>query len=659
MGGTIGDRREREVSSVPRIDEHGLVGNLRSTALVSNSGTVDSMCLPDADSPSIFAALLDSGQGGHLSVDLTDLPDGERLRLRQNYLPNTNILITRFEGAGGITQVRDFMVPVHLTAQRGGLFVRRVTALHGPRSVRLSCWPGFDYARAPHRAELSADRRTALFSSDAGRFRLYCSTELTLTDRSRGPEATAEADLAVDEVVLLVLEWLDDASDDASRDGDHSQADSDAAAGPSAEPAQWGSADDMLGRIDDWTLATEHYWHSWVDSTTYAGGWSDAVRRSALCLKLLQHEPTGGIVAAPTFGLPEWPGAERNWDYRYVWLRDAAFVIFAFLRIGFVDEATAFTHWLARRCVDINAESGLHPVYRLDGTPPQDEQELGHLAGYAGSRPVRIGNAAYGQVQLDVLGEVMDGLYLFDRIRPISWDLWQALGVQLDWLADHWRDPDSGIWEVRGPDQQFVSSKLLVWVAFERALRLARRRGLPGAREKWQSAADSAYGWVQEQGWNAEVNSYVQRAGSADLDASALLIPMLRFASGTDPRVLATLDAISEALTTDSMLYRYRTPAGVGSGDPDPTLDGVGGREGTFTVCTFWYVENLARAGRLHEARLAFEKVLTYAGELGLFSEQIGPSGESLGNYPQALTHLGLISAATTLDAALRAGKSS
>ena len=454
----------------------------------------------------------------------------------------------------------------------------------------------------------------------------------------------------------MVLEWRRPDADDQSRRG-----------------VIRGSAQQTIGQVDGWAHATEHYWHSWVDSTSYSGGWADPVRRSALCLKLLQHQPTGGIVAAPTFGLPEWPGADRNWDYRYVWLRDAAFVIFAFLRIGFVDEATAFTHWLARRCVDINAENGLHPVYSLDGTPPDEEQELAHLSGYADSRPVRIGNAAYAQVQLDVLGEVMDGLYLFDRIRPISWDLWLALGVQLDWLAEHWQQPDSGIWEIRGEQQQFTSSKLLVWVAFERALRLARRRGLPGDRDKWQGVADAAYRWVQEQGWDADLGAYVQRAGAADLDASTLLIPMLRFASGTDPRVLANLDAIGGQLATDSMLYRYRF-----SGSPERTTrvrtrearrrrprcglggrradDGVGGPEGTFTVCTFWYVENLARAGRLHEARLTFEKVLTYANELGLFSEQIGPAGEALGNFPQALTHLGLISAATTLDQALRSG---
>ena len=612
----------------PMIDQHGLIGDLRTTALIASDGTVDSLCLPDADSPSIFAALLDRAVGGHLSIELTDLDAGDQVRRRQNYVPYTNVLITRLQAAAAITEIRDFMLPGELADGRTGVLVRSVSALHGPRDVRLICWPGFDYARADHEAQLSDDGRTCLFDHPgAGRLRLTSSHDLHLLDRERGPEARCEIGLAAGDTVTWILDWIEDD-------------------GPDDHPP-------TVTQTDDWALATEDYWHRWVDSSTYRGRWAEPVLRSALCLKLLQHEPTGGIVAAPTFGLPEWPGAGRNWDYRFVWLRDAAFVVFALLRIGFVDEATRFTDWLTRRCVEITDGSGLRPVYRLDGTSPEPEEELGHLRGFADSTPIRIGNAAYEQTQLDVLGEVLDGLYLFDRVRPISWELWQALGHQLDWLVAHWRDPDAGIWEMRGDPQQFVSSKLLVWVAFERAVRLARRRGLPGKREEWQREADAAYRWVQETGWNDEVGAYVQRVGSPEMDASALLIPMLRFASAGDPRVQATIDAVHEQLSTDSLLYRYRDGASAGT-DTDPTgEDGVGGPEGTFTVCTFWYVENLARAGRLLEARSAFEKVLTHANEVGLFSEQIGPAGEALGNFPQALTHLALISAATTLDRAL------
>jgi GH15 family glucan-1,4-alpha-glucosidase len=611
----------------PLIDQHGLIGDLRSCALVADDGTVDSLCLPDADSPSVFAALLDRERGGHFAIELTGLPDASVVRRRQHYLPSTNILITRLQAAGAITEIRDYMLPSHLADGREGVLVRTITALHGPRTVRATCWPGFDYARAPHHASVSEDRRSVTFDAGAaGALRLHCSHDLRLDERDRGAEAGTEIALSTGESVTLVLDWI------------------------TVETTE--SAGDVLDLVDGWTRATEHFWHAWIDASTYNGRWTEPVRRSALCLKLLQHHPSGGIVAAPTFGLPEWPGGERNWDYRYVWLRDAAFVVFAFQRIGLLDEAARFADWLSQRCADILTGTGLHPVYRLDGSRPQAEQELPHLRGYAASAPVRIGNAAYHQVQLDVLGEVLDALYLFDRVQPISWQLWQALRVQLDWLADHWREPDSGMWEVRGPRRQFVSSKVLVWVAFERAGRLARRRGLPGDHDKWREHADAAYTWVQEHGWNPEAGAYVQREGSGELDASLLLIPMLRFSAGTDPRVLATLDRVGEQLSTDSLVYRYRDSARADA-DADADLrhiDGVVGTEATFTVCTFWYVENLARAGRTHEARVVFEKILTYANEVGLFSEQIGPAGEALGNFPQALTHLALISAATTLD---------
>jgi GH15 family glucan-1,4-alpha-glucosidase len=613
---------------VPMIDEHGLVGDLRTTALVASNGTVASMCLPDADSPSVFASLLDGEVGGHFAIELVDVPEGTEIRNSQNYLSDTNILITRLQAAGAITEIRDFMLPTHLAEGREGLLVRTITALHGPRTVKMTCWPGFDYARAPHEADLSNDSRSVSFHAGrAGGLALYCTHDLDICPRDRGPESASQVDLQAGESMSLVLRWLPAAND--TTDGASEQ------------------AADVLALIPGWTTATEHFWHTWIDASTYTGRWSEPVRRSALCLKLLQHEPTGGIVAAPTFGLPEWPGAQRNWDYRYVWLRDAAFVVFAFLRIGLVDEAARFADWLSERCNEILDGSGLQPVYRLSGERPPIEEELGHLRGYADSQPVRVGNAAYDQVQLDVLGEVMDGLYLFDRVRAISWELWQALGKQLDWLADHWREPDSGMWEFRGPRQQFVSSKLLVWVAFERAGRLARRRGLPGDHDRWREEADAAYCWVQEQGWDDKVGAYVQRQGSDDLDASMLLIPMLRFAGGRDPRVLATLERVCGQLSTDSLLHRYLDGTDDAGGE---SVDGVGGPEATFTVCTFWYVENLARAGRTHDARIAFEKVLTYANEVGLFSEQIGPAGEALGNFPQALTHLALISAATTLD---------
>ncbi|MHA3703323.1 glycoside hydrolase family 15 protein [Jatrophihabitans sp. YIM 134969] len=611
------------------LDRHGLIGDTRTTALVSAAGTVDHLCLPDHDSPSVFAALLDPDVGGSLRCDVeTDDGPTPTIRHRQAYLPGTNILVTRLQGGGAIVEITDFMLPMHLADGREGVVVRRVRALHGARKVRLTLWPGFDYARADHRTTVRDDDATVEFDAgEHGTLTAHVSGRFRVEDRDRrGSAAVADLELGEDETATMVLHWGDGTT-----------------------------ASECLAEADRWLDVTTRYWQDWLDTCTYDGRWRDAVHRSALCLKLLQHAPTGGIVASPTFSLPEWPGADRNWDYRYVWLRDAAFVMFAMLRIGFVDECRAFALWLVQRCQDIVDGAGLHPVYRLDGSPPPEEVELDHLAGFAGSTPVRVGNNAYGQVQLDVLGEVMDALYLYDRVDPISWRLWEALTVQLDWLAEHWEEPDAGIWEVRGERQQFVSSKVLVWVAFERAGRLARRRGLPGEHDRWRDLADRAYRWVQEHGWDEETGAYVQRAGSSDLDSSALLIPMLRFASGNDPRVASTMDVIAERLGTDGLIYRYQTR----EQDRDAShLDGVGGEEGTFTVSTFWHVENLARAGRVGDARRAFERTLTYAGELALFAEQIGPAGEALGNYPQGLTHLGLISAATTLDRRLHRSSS-
>ena len=617
------------------IDQHGIVGDLRTTALVGTDASVVSLCLPDADSPSVFAALLDPDRGGHLGCVITDLPADVEISCRQHYISATNMLITRLMADSAIVEILDFMVPAHLAGDREGVLVRRITAMHGSRALRLSCWPGFDYARAGHTATADEDGRRITFDSgETGALTLFGSGSWQLRDRERGPEAITEFELSPDQSATVVLAWGRDVT----------------------------PIDDLEAFASEAGSRTSAFWQRWIDGCSYQGRWRDAVHRSALCLRLLQHEPTGGIVAAPTFSLPEWPGQGRNWDYRYVWLRDAAFVVFAMMRIGFTAEAEAFATWLSDRCTDILEGQGLHPVYRLDGSAPPAEESLDHLAGFAASTPVRIGNAAYGQVQLDVLGEVMDALYLYDRVAPISWTLWTSLGVQLDWLAEHWRDPDAGIWEMRGPRQQFVSSKLLVWVAFERAVRLSRRRGLPGDRDRWQREADAAYRWVQDNGYDEDLGSYVQREGSSDLDASLLLVPMLRFAGGNDPRVLATLDRLHAELATDSLMYRYSpVPQDAAPADDQeqsaagvaPHLDGVGGAEGTFTLCTFWYVEGLARAGRLDDARRAFEKILTYANPLGLFSEQIGPGGQSLGNFPQALTHLALISAATTLDRAL------
>ena len=402
---------------------------------------------------------------------------------------------------------------------------------------------------------------------------------------------------------------------------------------------------------------TVEYWHKWLAKGTYHGRWRDQVYRSALALKLLTYEPTGAIVAAPTTSLPEGIGGVRNWDYRYTWIRDASFTLYALLRIGFTEEATRFRDWLRERWrhPESHSDGPLQLMYGIDGRSDLEEFELPHLEGYRGSKPVRIGNGAHGQLQLDIYGELMDAVYLFNKYAaPVAYDGWVQLRQMINWVCDNWQRQDEGVWEVRGGRRDFVYSRVMCWVALDRALRLADKRSFPADRATWLAARDAILEEVMSKGWNREKKAFVQSYGSDALDASLLLMPLVFFTAPNDPRMLSTLDAIRTplpqgGLAADGLVYRY-----------DPTLapDGLPGTEGTFNMCSFWLIEALTRAGKtdpalLAESRLRFEQMLGYANHLGLYAEQTGPSGEALGNFPQAFTHLGLISAAFNLDRAL------
>ena len=375
--------------------------------------------------------------------------------------------------------------------------------------------------------------------------------------------------------------------------------------------------------------ATVGYWRRWMSQSRYGGRWRETVHRSALTLKLLTYRPTGAIVAAPTTSLPERVGGERNWDYRYTWIRDAAFSLYALLRLGFTEEAAAFMGWLigprprAREPYELGP---LQIMYGIDGRADLEEFVLDHFEGYRGSRPVRIGNAAADQLQLDIYGELIDSVYLYNKYgEPIGHDAWENVTRIVDWLSENWDRADEGIWEMRGGRKHFTYSRLMCWVALERSIRIARQRGLPGDVVSWLEIRDRIYHQIMERGWHESRKSFVQHFDADTLDASVLLMPLTKFMSPTDPRWLSTLDAIGRHLVSDSLVYRY---------DVEASPDGLEGEEGTFSICTFWYVEALARAGRVDEARLAFEKMLTYANHLGLYSEEIGLDGRAARQLP-------------------------
>ncbi|MDR6198034.1 glycoside hydrolase family 15 protein [Siphonobacter sp. SORGH_AS_0500] len=581
------------------IDQYGVIGNMNTAALVSHYGSIDFLCLPRFDSPSVFTAMLDAEKGGNFSI----IPTLNDLSYKQIYLTDTAILVTRFFSDYGIAEVADFM-PVHEEGSRMTL-IRKVTAVRGNVEFKLTCRPRFNYSQSEHRTEF-VEKGVKFTAENDQILHLYSDIEMKLEEN----DVITLFTLKEGETQCFIL-----------CDGNDEITD--------------GVTDFCKSHYED----THHFWKEWTQKCTYKGRWREMVIRSAITLKLLSSHQYGSVVAAPTFALPETLGGERNWDYRYCWIRDSAFTMFAFLRLGFIDEARTFMHWVETHCLD----EPLQLMYKVDGTRPDDEVELKHFKGYKDSKPVLIGNGAVDQKQMDIYGELIDTIYLFNKYGGhLTYEFWQKLSVEVEYVCDHWQTPDHGMWEIRGKERQFLHSFMMCWVALDRAIKIGEERSFPYPREKWYHTRNEIYDYVYNEFWSEEKQSFVQYKGGHELDASVLLMPAVQFITSNEPRWQKTLQAIERELKLDVLIYRYN--------NAESNIDGLDGEEGTFTMCSFWFVECLAKGGQVERASNFFEKILGYSNSLGLFSEQISKRGEQLGNYPQALTHLALITAAIELD---------
>src|SRR6202167_5334962 len=591
------------------IESYGVIGNMRSIALVGVNGSIDFLCYPNFDSPTVFAALLDDEKGGCFQIQ----PQLRKTQVRQLYLPDTNILLTRFLAEEGVAELTDYM-PIGPDGEDPNEIVRPLPVIRGEVDFKMRCQPRFNYGMCDHTVKI--EEGCAIFSpasDNCAPLALYS----TIALQQHSQDVTSEFRLRAGQKATFVF-------------------------GGVRPQGQQPEMEFVKQRFQE----TSRFWKEWIAKSKYKGRWREMINRSALMLKLLISREHGSLIAAPTFSLPEQIGGGRNWDYRFTWLRDETFTLYALIRLGFVEETEAFIDWLKERLGDDAERGPLQVMYGIDGRQKLDELELDNLRGYENSRPVRLGNAAYQQLQLDIYGEMMDSVYLANKYgSAISYAGWQGVQRILEWLEKNWQRPDEGIWEVRGGGREFLHSRLMCWVAFDRALRLAEKRSLSGPLATWMHTRDKIREDIFTNFWDESLQSFVQSKGSKDLDASALLMPLMRFISPVDPMWRSTMKAIEGRLVEDTLVRRYEAER--------TQVDGLPGTEGSFTACSFWYIECLARAGELEKAQLLFEKLLGYANHLGLYSEELGPNGRHLGNFPQAFTHLALISTATYLDRVL------
>ncbi|KAF9778574.1 glycoside hydrolase family 15 protein [Thelephora terrestris] len=686
------------------ISDHGLIGNLRTAALVSSDGSVESYCVPDFDSPSIFARILDKDKGGHFSI--TPAVD---FSTKQSYLPSSNILQTKFLNEGGVVQVADFL-PRQSSTNSGHpplrWLIRRVEVIRGVFPLKVQVAPAFNYARDKHDTHILPDHsvpgcldRTpphnkALFVSEnlSLDFRYISESVidgvpapevdiqlLDLTKRGHlGLSASIDLNLIEGQVVTFVLRSISPSQVKRDLESQSPGLGMEQALQkviPSPKVAEelgidyktlvsgaskLRAADDPLltaELLSELFTTTNQYWVNWIRRSTYTGSWKEAVNRSALALKLLIYEPTGAVVASPTFSLPEFIGGGRNWDYRASWIRDSSFTLYALIRLGYTYEANAYMDFIFERLKHKNPDGSLQIMYTIHGEKTFPEEELLHLDGHKGSKPVRIGNGAIDHIQLDIYGELMDCIYLSQKYgRPLSYDTWVAVRELVDYVVKICNEPDLSIWEVRNKHRHFTYSKIMLWVALDRGLRLADKRSLPCPhRNEWITARDELYEQIMHKAWNKDLQIFGQSYEETDvLDSSVMIMPLVFFMNPSDPRFLSTLKAVLKSperggLTSNGLVYRY---------DVTKADDGVGGEEGTFCLCTLWAIEALTRAGEYDKGMLSkavtmFEDFLQYLNHVGLCTEEISTSGEALGNAVQGFTHVTLISTAFNLSRTL------
>ena len=629
------------------INAYGVIGDCHSVVLVAPDGSVDWGCLPDFDSPAIFCRLLDAERGGYFQIAPTEgtIPGTQR------YLRDSNVLQTKFTSIGGEVVLTDFMPVETLSAwphqdvqstswtRQDDSFhglVRIVECTRGEMQVTLTLKVSPNYAASPSAVWLAPQHTGAVISGGGQHVGLSIvgasrvsgfSLSVSQDGDERHPSLIAQMTLREGERVLFVLGMA-----------------------RSARVARRLVAHVLPRRNFEAELGhTLYCWRTWLKQCTYNGPYIEEVRRSALALKLLTYAPTGAIVAAPTTSLPELLGGRRNWDYRYTWLRDASFTLYALNVLGFTEEAGAFMHWLHRLSSSHGAD--LQIMYGIRGEHDLVEQELTSLSGYEQSGPVRIGNGAADQKQLDVFGEVLDFFHFYRRqggLEPygekleLKGPLWAMMRSLVEYVCEHWQEADRGIWEVRGEPRHFVYSKAMCWVALDRGIQAAEQLDLEADLPRWHLVREQIRADILAHGYNSTIGAFTQAYDESVLDASTLMLPLVGFLAADDPRIRSTVERISEQLTDEQgLVYRYCSD------------DGLAGSEGIFTLCTFWLVDNLAMQGQVNEARVLFERMLSYGGKLGLYSEEID-SGTSmaLGNYPQAFSHMALINSALNLQKA-------